>query len=181
MSPDGVYLDLLVPESLAGTGRRRADLGSHGRTAARRAHGLEAALVDRGSMTIAALDPGDPRSVEVGVAGPAALLVAKTIKIAERIGATGRAVDKDSLDVLRLLRAVATADLVARNPSISSANDVSSATTSEAIESFRGLFARADSEGTMMAVRAATPLEDADVVASSTISLAGDLLKAIER
>ena len=35
ISPEGVYLDLLVPESLAGPGRRGADLGVHGRRTAR--------------------------------------------------------------------------------------------------------------------------------------------------
>ena len=180
MSPDGIYLDLLVSESLAGPGRRGADLGPHGRRAARRAHGLEAALVDREIMTIAALDPEDRRSINVVVAGPAALLVAKTIKIKERTGSTGRAVDKDSLDVLRLLRAVSTPDLESGIRHLLR-DEISSSTTAEAIEAFRGLFSGADSEGTVMAVRAASPLEDPEVVALSTISLAGDFLEAVGR
>jgi hypothetical protein len=47
----------------------------------------------------------DPR-FEIKVAGPAALLVAKLHKIAERVDEPDRAVDKDALDVLRVLRAV---------------------------------------------------------------------------
>lgn len=180
ISPDGVFLDLLVPESLAGPGRRGADLGDHGRLAARRAHGLEAALVDREPRTIAALDPGDPRAIEIWVAGPAALLVAKTIKIHERTGTTGRAVDKDALDILRLLRAVPTANLEARIHRLLS-DEISSATTGEAIAAFRGLFGGTDSEGTMMAIRAASPLEDPDVVAASSVALASDLLAIVER
>jgi len=69
ISHDGVYLDLLVPASLAGPGRLGADLGDHGRFAARRAHGLEAALVNRETMTIAALDSGDRRAFEMGLRG----------------------------------------------------------------------------------------------------------------
>jgi hypothetical protein len=41
----GVELDLLVPASLGGSGRRGARLGPHGSRAARKAKGLEGALV----------------------------------------------------------------------------------------------------------------------------------------
>ena len=40
---DGTTFDLLVPEALAGSGSRSADLGVHGKRAARRARGLEGA------------------------------------------------------------------------------------------------------------------------------------------
>ena len=36
-------------------------------------------------MTLGALEPGDPRTFEINVAGPAALLVAKIHKLADRI------------------------------------------------------------------------------------------------
>ena len=104
-SLEEVYVDLLVPEALAGPGRRGADLGVHGRTVARRAKGLEGALVDRSRHTIGALGVVDSRSYEIWIAGPAALLVAKVHKIAERVGSPARESDKDALDVLRLLRA----------------------------------------------------------------------------
>jgi hypothetical protein len=42
----GVIVDLLVPEALGGPGRRGARLGPHGKVAARKVRGLEAALVD---------------------------------------------------------------------------------------------------------------------------------------
>jgi hypothetical protein len=129
---------------------------------------------------IAALDPADPRTFEVWVAGPAALLVAKTIKISERTRTTGRAIDKDALDVLRLLRAVPTADLEAGMDRLLN-NELSSATTREAIETVVALFASAKSEGTIMAVRAATPLEDPDVVAASMVALTSDLLGRLRR
>ena len=56
MSPDGIPVDLMVPEALAGAGSRGARLGPHGNKAARRATGLEGALVDRERMEIASLD-----------------------------------------------------------------------------------------------------------------------------
>lgn len=60
-------------------------------------------------MTIAALDPRDPWSYVLWVAGPAALFVAKLHKIYERIDIPARRQDqKDALDVLRILRAVPT-------------------------------------------------------------------------
>ena len=90
----------------SGTGRRAARLGGHGARAARRAVGLEAALIDNSTMTIAALDPADERSLQARVAGPAALLVAKAHKLHDRV-ASGRAVrleDKDASDVVRLMQ-----------------------------------------------------------------------------
>lgn len=69
LSPEGVYVDIMVPETLAGPGRRGAELGPHGRRVARRSKGLEGALVDRDRHTIGALDPDDQRLVMVWVAG----------------------------------------------------------------------------------------------------------------
>ncbi len=57
----------------------------HERKTARRVPGLEAAIVDRDRLTIAGF-ADDGRSVEAWVAGPAALLVAKAYKLAERLG-----------------------------------------------------------------------------------------------
>ncbi len=84
LSPDGIGVDLMVPEALAGAGSRGARLRPHGKRVARRAKGLEGALVDRKLTTITSLTPGVERSVAMLVAGPAALLVSKVHKIAER-------------------------------------------------------------------------------------------------
>lgn len=72
-----VPVDLLVPASLGGPGRRGARLGVHGNHVARKASGLEAAVMDHAPIRIPALDPTDPRELDVNVAGIAALLVAK--------------------------------------------------------------------------------------------------------
>ncbi len=98
----------MVPEALAGPGTRGARLGAHGKRAARRAKGLEAALVDRERRTVVALPPTDERSREIWIAGPAALVVAKLHKIGERVGAQDRARDNDALDLYRLLQVVPT-------------------------------------------------------------------------
>ena len=80
-----VTVDLLVPRALGGPGRRAARMGeSHGKRTAMKAHGLEAAVVDNQLTVLGALDPADSRSFEIRVAGPAALLVSKIHKVAER-------------------------------------------------------------------------------------------------
>jgi hypothetical protein len=60
LSPQGVYIDFMVPDALAGAGTRGARLGPHGKRVARRAKGLEGALLDRDRHMIRALDPADP-------------------------------------------------------------------------------------------------------------------------
>ena len=65
-----VPVDLIVPDAIAPPGgRRSARIAPHGRQSARKAVGLEAAIVDHSPMTIAALDPDDGRSIIVEVAG----------------------------------------------------------------------------------------------------------------
>ena len=57
-----IPVDLIVPEAVAPPGGRRgARLGPHGKRVARRAVGLEAAIVDHSAMTVAALEPSDKR------------------------------------------------------------------------------------------------------------------------
>jgi hypothetical protein len=106
-SPEGVPVDLMVPSgALPRSGRRTAPLEGQGSSTARRTPGLELALVDNRAMTIPALAPADPRQFRVKVAGAAALLVAKLVKLEERL--TGprfdRILAKDASDVLRMLR-----------------------------------------------------------------------------
>lgn len=178
LSPDGIYVDIMVPDELAGPGTRGARLGPHGKRAARRAKGLEGALIDREQQTIGALDPDDDRTVELWVAGPGALLVAKVHKIAERVGNKDRVRDKDALDVLRLLRAVETDDLTARLSALTT-NALSASVANEAIGLLPELFGATDNEGVAMAVRAAGPAEDSAALASSLVALTDDLVNEI--
>jgi len=91
---EGVRVDLMVPDAVAGPGRRGVRLGPHGKRAARRARGLEGALVDAAVRAVASLGGGPRRLAEVLVAGPASLLVSKLHKLAERRDEPGRLKDK---------------------------------------------------------------------------------------
>ena len=178
-SPAGVYVDLMVPEALAGSGSRGARLGPHGKRAARRAKGLEGALIDRDKRTIGAFDPADRRQVRMWVAGPAALLVAKIHKIAERVDASDRVRDKDALDILRLLRAVDTSVLAGRlRPLL--VHELTRSVAEEAVDLLGPLFAESRSDGVEMAVRAAGAGEDSATIAASLIALVADLRSILE-
>ena len=178
LSPGGVYIDIMVPEALAGPGRRGADLGAHGRRAARRAKGLEGALVDREPRTISSLDGSDTRAVTMNVAGPGALLVAKLHKIAERTRSDDRVKNKDSLDVLRLLRAISTKELADRLEQMRAAPDAGPV-TNEAIDQLRSLFGAANDRGVRSAVAASIHLVDPDEIALALTTLTADLLDAL--
>jgi len=91
---------------------------------------------------------------QFGPLGPSALLVAKIHKIGERVGAQDRVRDKDALDVLRLLRAVEPEDMADRLRTLAR-SPLSADVTAEALELLPTLFGGPDSEGVLMAVRAA--------------------------
>jgi len=150
-----VAVDLIVPSGNAPPGGNRgARLPSHGKRAARKASGLEAALVDNDPMTIAALDPDDRREAPIRVAGVAALLVAKTHKIADRIdsGRTDRLSDKDAADVLRLMQATDVAVMAAKLVELA-AHPRAGETTGIAIGRFDELFGTRNGAGVEMATR----------------------------
>lgn len=174
-----VRVDLMVPEALAGPGRRGVRLGSHGNRAARKARGLEGALVDRETREITRLEGGG-RCFEMLVAGPAALLVSKLHKLAERTDEPGRLKDKDALDVLRLLRGVSTTDLAGRIPRLR-VDPRSGAVTAEALAHLEHLFARPEALGSTYAARAAEGLEPAETIKASCAALTYDLLAAVGR
>jgi hypothetical protein len=184
LSVEGIPVDLMVPESLAGGGGKRARaarIPPHARTAMRRARGLEAAVVDCAEMAVSALDPSDGRVRSIKVAGPTALLVAKTHKIAERVGNPGRLNDKDAHDVYRLLQSQET-ELLARDLRALLGNDVSRECTDYALDQINALFASGpDAIGSAMAGRAEEGVGDPDVVSTATALLAADLLVALRR
>jgi len=176
--PVTVKVDLLVPEAVAGPGRRAARIGEHGKRTARKAKGLEAALLDWGRMEVGSLEEADDRRFDIKVAGPAALLVAKLHKIAERVDAPGRAEDKDALDILRLLRAVPIERLASGLRRLRG-EELSAGVTGQAIVFLLNLFGRPTSPASEMAARAAAPLEDEDTIRESCAALAGELLNAV--
>ena len=170
-----VSVDLLIPESLSGPGRRAARIPPHANTAARRVDGLEGVLVDRDTTILGALDARDSRQFELSVAGPSALLVAKVHKILDRVGSPDRLSDKDALDVYRLLRAVPTAALVGRFE-VLLADELSRGVTERALGEIPRLFGSPSADGTQMAVRSAGPLESGYTIAASIAVLAQELI-----
>jgi hypothetical protein len=181
LSRDGIPVDLMVPEALAGTsGRRGARIPPHSRHATRRTPGLEAAIVDHAPMTIGALDPNDPRNVEIAVAGPAALLVSKLHKLGERKDDPGRLIDKDAHDIYRLLVATNTTEFGNRLAELST-DPLAGPATTTALDHLRELFADRTALGPIMAGRAEQLVGEPEVVAASAAALAGDLLMTVDR
>lgn len=175
-----VCIDLLVPANVSpGKGRRAARLAGHDARAARKVVGLEGALVDFDRMQLGSLADNDPRILDVQVAGPAALLVAKLIKIKDRSG-TQRHSDKDALDITRLLRGVETGDLRERMKKLQR-DPRSTEVAGQAIDLLRTTFGHRAGAGIAMAIRATRGLVDADELAVSCSFLAGDLLDALQR
>lgn len=107
VAPSGIEIDLMVPEGAAPPrGRRSVELVGQSPFTARRTSGLELALVDADMVAIRSLDDFDTREISLRVASPAALAVAKLIKLEERLSEQrrDRVVSKDAGDLLRLLR-----------------------------------------------------------------------------
>ena len=170
-----VCIDLLVPASHSpGKGRRAARLIGYDSRVARTVVGLEGALVDLDRKQLGSLSEVDPRVFDVQVAGPAALLVAKLIKIDDRTG-TDRRSDKDALDVLRLLRGVETDELAARMNRVF-ADEPCAPVASRALDILRRMFERRTYEGVQMAIRAGGDQVDSDELAVSCELLSSDLL-----
>jgi len=170
-----IPIDLIVPDGVAtGGGRRGARLGQHGKRAARRAVGLEAALVDHSTMTVSALEPGDARAFEVEVAGAAALLVAKAHKIHDRVGSSrpDRMEDKDAADIYRLMQTTAPAEAGRRLSELRRHPNAGPATEA-AISHLTVLFGSRDGGGIRMAVRALRiAIPEAQVITLSTTYVA---------
>lgn len=181
ISPRGVPIDLIVPDAVAGAGRRGVRVPPHDSKSMRRARGLEAALVDNSEMTIRALDlASDSREFDVSVAGPAALLVAKLHKVHDRIATPTRSDNKDAHDIYRLLRAIETDVLVEAIERLRR-NELSDQVTREALDYLVELFAQGPgAPGSQMAGFAEELVGDPASVSESVALLAQDLVDALE-
>jgi hypothetical protein len=177
---DDTQVDLLVPQIVGGRQGRGADLGVHGVRSARQVRGLEGALVSRSPMPIGALSTEDHRSFDLQVAGPAALLVAKIHKLADRAGEQGnpRLKNKDAFDVYRLLFAIRARELAEETAALLG-DDLSREVTREALEDFAELFATDSGTGTRLVVDHVGPLEDPAFIAASVVSLGQEFREAV--
>lgn len=175
LSPRGIPVDLMVPARIAGPGRRGVTAPPHERSAMRRTVGLEAALLDNSTLTVAGLESGDDRRLDVRVAGSAALLVAKLHKLEERRDNPRRRDDKDAHDVYRILVATATEELAANFRALL-ASGVSGQVTAAALDALAELFASgSDAMGATMAGRAEAGIGDPAQTALAASLLAADL------
>lgn len=173
-----VTIDLLVPESLGGIGRRGARLEGHADNSARKVRGLESVLVDREKMQVTSLEETDPRSFEINVAGSGALLIAKLYKIGERKDNPARQKPKDALDVYRLLQAIPITEFVHAFSRLY--NDSRSQESAKAAQSLlTELFSAETAPGTLMVAQAIGILDDRDIVIASCTALAQELIEAI--
>jgi hypothetical protein len=174
-SRDGTPVDLLVPDAVAGSGRRSAKVPPHGERAMRRAVGLEAVLVDHQTMNIGSFEPHDSRWFTVKVAGPAALLIAKLHKVAERVDTPARSNAKDAHDIYRLLVAIDTATLVSRLLSLVT-DPIAGSVTRTSLQYLDTLFAAGvDAPGSVLAGEAEQFVGDPAQVALQVSILAHDL------
>lgn len=182
-SPQGVAVDLMVAPHQANrssASARAAHLAPHGRNFARIGPGLAPALTDNVIRSITALDPADSRVHEIRVAGPAALLVAKGIKISDRLddasrGRSARVVDKDALDMFRLLQACSTAELASGltcHPSGSAAH-------TDVIRGMQFLSGHGTEPGQKLPLLAERASGGDPTVAASFVVLARELLQAV--
>ena len=138
-------------------------------------------MISRDPIVIADLGDGDDRAYSIHVARPAALLIAKTHKLAERLYAndlTGLS-NKDAFDIFRLIRAVDSDELAADVVAIGK-EPVAATVTHEAIIRFREMFETPDGTGTRLVAQHVEGLEDHDtIVASSTVLSQESLGKVI--
>lgn len=177
-----VAVDLMVVPHQAGTTKataRAARMPPHEKLTARIARGLEPTLVDNEPVPVSALEKSDYRSFTLKIAGPAALLTAKVIKISERLGQAAnqpdRLKEKDALDAFRILQTIETEDLVI-GFSRHLEDEHASAVTTEAIDHLRQHGATRQGR---FAELAATAAQGDPTIAPAFAALAGELIDAM--
>lgn len=181
LSPDGVPVDLLIPEAVSGRtgGGRSGRIPPHDNMSTRRVRGIEGALVDHAPMAVAALGAEDEREYTIKVAGPSALLVAKLHKVGERLAEGKRTRPRDSHDVYRLMRAFEL-DVFVSGFARMAASEVSAEVAEEALGYLDALFNGVDHPGTQQVLETVAGLvEDPDFIVQQTAVLASQVLRGV--
>jgi len=157
----------------------------HAEKTARRTAGLEAVLIDYDQLEVVSLDLNDGRSMSVRVVGPAALLIAKLHKIAERAAELAgapqrrnRLNDKDAADIYRLFQATPV-DVLAAGFRLTAQEPVSAEATAQAKEFLVRLFGRRGALGIDMATRSLSGAVPADTIAAVSQSYVADLISRV--
>jgi len=130
-------------------------------------------------MTVAALDPRDDRSIDVEVAGVAALLVAKAHKIHDRSagGRADRLKDKDAFDVVSMMQTSSPREAGATLAQLRT-HPVAGEATTDALEYLNELFGRRAGEGVRMAQRALRLAVPDEQIATLCVTYTERLLQA---
>ncbi|WP_420638727.1 hypothetical protein [Candidatus Poriferisocius sp.] len=176
-----VPVDLIVPSQIAPeAGSRGARLpGGHGKTTARKCDGVEGAVVDFDPFEISSLESDDHRRIVVNVAGPAALLVAKSYKLGERLETPRRLLAKDAGDVYRLIDATATTDMAAATMRLLR-DDRTAATARRGLLHLRTLFLTPRSTGITLATQALAGVVDEPTVTTVMTGYIRELLELVD-
>ena len=173
-----VELDIMVPSTLvASGGRRSARIPPHDKMVARKVTGLEGAVFDFDLMQIASFDSSDDRRFLVRVAGPAALLIAKTHKVRDRIveGNQGRIAEKDAADIFRLMIATPMPEILSRLEPLLS-NETSAESCRDGLVALKGLFGARRAIGVVMASNSLRVGVPADRIADVCTSFVRELI-----
>lgn len=179
-SVGGVPIDIMVPEAIAGAGRRAARIPPYGKEVARKTPGLEPALIDNSVHELSAFESGDSRTVHIKVAGPAALLVAKIFKVHERQSHPHRLQPKDGLDIFRLLSAVDPA-LVSQKLSQLTEDPTCREVVQSAIQHLQNAGRGPDGTIARLAKRAIGELADPEFIANATAEFIDEVLQGLPK
>lgn len=169
-TPTNIMVDLLVPHGLSDGGRRTANIPPHDPRAFLRVSGIEAAVIDNSLFTLTSLEPEtDHRTVEVRVAGIAALLLAKAIKIRQRLDDSStrpdRLQDKDASDVIGLMM-TSDVDKVTATLQELLGDERTQEVTRDGLSNFHQLFGASHAPGVEMAMRALDGIHPSSTVAA---------------
>ena len=171
----GIPVDLMTPFTLTGGGSRAADISPHMKETARRTPGLEAAIVDNKVMDIQSLEVDAP-ALSMRVAGPAALMIAKAFKINDRKNNTSRLMDKDALDIYRLLIATEATDLIPKFEILLS-DPISDSTALAGVKFLNEIFILGEEPiGGVMLARALESIQDASVASNAVRIMMSEIL-----
>ncbi len=124
-------------------------------------------------------EAGDQRRVNVRVAGPAALTVAKAHKLGERLDTPHRLQAKDAGDVYRLFDATSVADMAVTARRLL-ADERSASTVLKALDYLRQLFATPRSPGTQLATQALSTIIDESTATTFVTGYTQELIHQIQ-
>jgi hypothetical protein len=179
VSGQNIPVDFMVPGLLAGAGSRSADLSPHANYIGRKTDGLEASIFDYSRGEVHSLDGSRP-TISINIANEPALLIAKLVKVGERIDNPKRFQQKDCYDIYRLLSAT-TPEQIVLTFSRLYREDLVKGSLQYAMASLEKHFAMsAESIGSFAAGQAEFGIGDPDLVAARTMAMSRELLAAWE-